>query len=290
MKCVDRNGNIVKQNEAQDKILKFLYKHMLGRVFLKQLVKPWVSKAAGAILDSPCSVGLIAPFIRKNHIDMEEYEERCFKSYNDFFTRRVKEGRRPIDEQPDHLIAPCDGKLCVYPIGKDSHFNIKNTEYTLESLLKSKKLAKYYEGGHLLLFRLSVDDYHRYCYIDHGKKTKNYRIKGVFHTVNPIANQVLPIYKENTREFTIIDTNNFGRVLVMEVGAMLVGRIVNYHEEATVERGQEKGRFEFGGSSIIVLLKKGQVTIDEDIRFHSANGIETKVRMGEKIGELNKIS
>ena len=215
---------------------------------------------------------------------MEEYEERSFISYNDFFTRRIKEDQRTMDYQPDHLIAPCDGKLCVYPITKDSSFLIKNTQYTLRSLLKNNKLADYYESGILLLFRLEVDDYHRYCYIDHGKKTKNYHIKGVFHTVNPIANQVLPVYKENTREYSVLDTDHFGRVVVMEVGAMLVGKIVNYHEAAIVQRGEEKGRFEFGGSSIIILLENGRAVIDEDIRFNSANGIETMVKLGERIG------
>lgn len=288
MKCVDRSGNIVKQNEAQNRILNVLYKNLLGRVLLKQLVKPWISNITGAILSSPCSRCLITPFVKSNKINLAEYEDRAFLSYNDFFTRRIKDGQRTIDHQPNHLIAPCDGKLCVYPITEDSRFTIKNTQYTLHSLLKNKKLADHYEGGVLLLFRLTVDDYHRYCYIDHGKKTKNYHIKGVFHTVNPIANQVLPVYKENTREFTVIDTDNFGRILVMEVGAMLVGKIVNYHEAAIVQRGQEKGRFEFGGSSIIILLEKDSAMIDEDIRYNSANEIETMVKLGERIGELIK--
>ena len=284
MKCVDRSGNIINQNEAQDRVLKALYQNLFGRILLKQLIKPWVSNVAGAILDSSWSRCLIAPFVKRNHINMAEYEDRSFLSYNDFFTRRIKDGHRSVDHQPDHLIAPCDGKLYVSPIMKDSRFTIKNTQYTLHSLLKNKKLADYYDGGVLLLFRLSVDDYHRYCYIDHGRKTKNYHIKGVFHTVNPIANQVLPVYKENTREFSIMDTENFGKVLVMEVGAMLVGKIVNYHEAAIVQRGEEKGRFEFGGSSIIILLEKGRAVIDEDILNNSANGIETKVKLGERIG------
>lgn len=284
MKCVDRSGNLIKQNEAQNKLLKFLYNYKLGRLLLKPLVTPWVSKLMGVILSSPCSRVLIAPFIKWNKIDMAEYEDRSFLSYNDFFTRKLKAGQRMVDYRPDHLIAPCDGKLCVYPITKDSRFTIKNTQYTLQSLLRSKKLANYYEGGVLLLFRLSVEDYHRYCYIDQGKKSKNYHIKGVYHTVNPIANQVLPVYQENAREFSLIATENFGRILVMEVGAMLVGKIVNYHENARVQRGEEKGRFEFGGSSIILLLEKDIVLIDEDICTNSANGIETVVKLGEKIG------
>ena len=161
---------------------------------------------------------------------------------------------------------------------------VKNTSYTLRSLLRNRNLADHYEDGTLLVFRLSVDDYHRYCYIDSGMKSKNFRIKGVFHTVNPIAHETVPVFKENTREYTILSSRNFGRLLVMEVGALLVGKIVNYHEKAYVMRGEEKGRFEFGGSTIIVCIEKGRVIIDNDIMENSMKGIETKVKMGEKIG------
>lgn len=284
MSCLDRSGNEIKQNNVQNKIFNFLYKNKLGRIMLKLLVKPWVSYISGVVLNSSYTRILIPPFIKKNKINMKEYEDRTYSSYNDFFTRKLNEGMRKIDFQPSHLIAPCDGKLSVYHINKDSHFIIKNTPYTLKSLLKNKKLADYYENGILLLFRLTVDDYHRYCYIDNGIKSKNYRVKGVFHTVNPLANEVVPVYKENTREYSVLYSENCGRVVFMEVGAMLVGKIVNYHEEASVKRGEEKGRFEFGGSTIIVCLEKGRIAIDKDILYNSARGIETLVKMGEKIG------
>lgn len=284
MECMDRKGNKFMQDETQNKILKFLYKNLCGRIILKQLIKPWVTKLSEHVMNSPCSRIFIPLFIKKYNIDMGEYENRTYSSYNDFFTRKIKKGRRQIDPYPKHLIAPCDAKLSVYPINKDSQFTIKNTTYTLSSLLRNKKLADFYEDGTLLIFRLTVDDYHRYCYIDSGRKSKNYRIKGVFHTVNPIANDLVPVYKENTREYSILHSENFGKILIMEVGALLVGRIVNYHEEAYVKRGQEKGRFEFGGSTIIVCLEKDRAVIDNDIVQNSLKGIETLVKMGEKIG------
>lgn len=287
MRCVDRSGNEVMQDTSQNNVLTFLYNKRLGRILLKLLIKSWVSYVFGLIMDSPFSGILIKPFIRKYRIDMEDYEDRKYSSYNDFFTRRIRQGKRVIDRHPKHLISPCDGKLSVYNINRDSRFIIKNTPYTLRSLLRSKRLADYYQNGTLLLFRLSVDDYHRYCYIDDGIKSGNHRIKGVFHTVNPLANDVLPIYKENTREFCFLKSDNFGRVLIMEVGAMLVGRIVNYHDKATVRRGEEKGRFEFGGSTIIVCLEKGRAQIDKDILSNSKEGLETVVKMGEKIGIIS---
>jgi phosphatidylserine decarboxylase len=284
MKCIDRDGYEINQNETQNKVLSFLYQTKPGRCFLSILVRPWVSNLTGFFLNLPVSRWMIGPFVQKNNIDLSEYEEREFHSYNDFFTRRIREGHRKIDEQRDHLIAPCDSKLSVYPIREDARFCIKDTQYSMESLLKSKKLAAHYEGGQLLVFRLTVDDYHRFCYADNGLKSRNYHIPGVFHTVNPLANDVFPIYKENTREFSILKSENFGNMLVMEVGALLVGKIVNYHEKTKVIRGQEKGRFEFGGSTVILCIEKGKAILDADILENSANGIETVVKMGERIG------
>lgn len=284
MKCVDREGYEIDQNETQNKVLAFLYQTRPGRCLLSVLVQPWVSKVGGFFLNLPLSRWMIGPFVRNNEIDLSQYEDREYRSYNDFFTRRIKEGRRKIDENRDHLIAPCDSKLSVYAIEEDARFTIKDTVYSMNSLLRNKKLAARYEGGQLLVFRLTVDDYHRFCYVDDGIKSKNYRIPGVFHTVNPLANDVFPIYKENTREFSLLKSKNFGNVLVMEVGALLVGKIVNYHEKSDVLRGQEKGRFEFGGSTIIVCLEKEKAIIDSDILENSKDGIETAVKMGERIG------
>lgn len=252
MAYADRSGNTYEYDDLQDRVLKYLYGSMPGRVLIKQLAKPWVSKLAQILLSSGFSRIFIPFFIKWKKIDMKDYENKKYTSFNDFFIRKIIRSRRIIDQSPNHLISPCDGKLSVYPIGRDTRFMVKNTSYTLRSLLRNRNLADHYEDGTLLVFRLSVDDYHRYCYIDSGMKSKNFRIKGVFHTVNPIAHETVPVFKENTREYTILSSRNFGRLLVMEVGALLVGKIVNYHEKAYVMRGEEKGRFEFGGSTIIL--------------------------------------
>lgn len=218
---------------------------------------------------------------------MSQYESRKFHSYNDFFTRKIKEGMRPVEQGADNFIAPCDSRLTVHEICDGATFNIKNTEYTMESLLRNNALADEYRGGLLLLFRLTVDDYHRYCYADSGVKGEDNYIAGVFHTVNPFAGQIFPIYKENSRCYCALETENFGKLLHMEVGALMVGKIVNYHKHGgfSFKRGQEKGRFEFGGSTVILCVKKDVLRVDEDILENSREGIETKVRMGEKIGE-----
>ena len=280
----DRKGQTVPGDAGQDRLLEWMYGTAIGRCFVRLMIVPRVSRAAGWLLDQRISALAVPAFIRKNCIRMEDFEQRPFTSFNDFFTRRVREGRRPIDREPAHLIAPCDSKLTVYPIGEDSRFCIKGVEYTLESLLRDRTLAERFLGGTLLLFRLTVGDYHRYGYVDSGFIGPQTHIDGVFHTVNPAAASRYPIYRENTREFALLESEYFGTLLQMEVGAAMVGRIVNEPGNRAVQRGEEKGRFEFGGSTVIVLLQKDAAMIDEDILRNTREDAETIVRLGEKIG------
>ena len=285
MKQKYRNGTIAEADSGQDRLLKLFYGHAAGRLLLKPLIHPIVSELAGRLLSSGVSCLLIRPFIRKHHIDMDQFEPVKYKSYNEFFARRIRPGMRPADPDPGHLISPCDSKLTVYPIAEDSRFEIKHTVYTVASLLRDPELARTFTGGYLFLFRLTVDDYHRYIYAADGEKGPTVRIPGVYHTVNPIANDYFPVYRENVREYSILHSPMFGDMVMMEVGAMLVGRIVNHQERAEVVRGQEKGYFQFGGSTVILILKDGTVDVDEDILENSRAGWETIVKMGEKIGE-----
>ena len=280
----DRNGNIVPGDDGQDRLLEWMYGSRPGRILVSFMIRPWVSRSAGWLLDRRISALAVKPFIKSNHIDMTDFEERNFSSFNDFFTRRVKEGRRPVDMKPEHLIAPCDSKLTVYPIEDNSRFRIKGVDYTLEQLLRDEELAQRFLGGTLLLFRLTVGDYHRYGYIDSGFLGEEIHVDGVYHTVNPAAASRYPIYRENTREYALLESEHFGSLVQMEVGATMVGRIVNNPGQTLVQRGQEKGRFEFGGSTVIVLLQKDAAIIDEDIRNNTSREEETVVRMGQVIG------
>ena len=125
-------------------------------------------------------------------------------------------------------------------MNKDTVIPVKQSQYTLASLLQNDQLAAEYEDGLCLVFRLCVDNYHRYSYADSGKKSSNVFIKGVLHTVRPIALENRPVFVENCREYTQIESEAFGKIIQMEVGAMLVGRIVNLEGEGFAERGKEK--------------------------------------------------
>jgi len=284
MRYIDRMGNKSEKDSFQDKFLKALYTNIVGRALVNLLVNPVVSKIGGRLLSTSASKILIKPFVKSNNIDLSKYEKQEFDSYNDFFIRKIKKNERIVNMDCKVLISPCDSKLSVHKINKNRHFFIKNTLYSTKTLLKDAKLSKKYSGGYAMIFRLTVDDYHRYCYVDNGIKTNNIFIQGVLHTVNPIANDILPIYKENSREYSILQSDNFGEVLMMEVGALMVGKIVNYHQSRRVKKGQEKGRFEFGGSTVILLIEKDKVIIDQDVLDNTQNEYETIVKMGEQIG------
>lgn len=263
--------------------LHFLYHTIPGRMLLKLLTQPCISQACGHFLDSGASRVLIAPFIRANHIPLSDYQLDQIHSFNDFFSRQIRPELRPIDMDPQHLIAPCDGLLSVWNIDHETILPIKQSQYTLSSLLQNEQLARRYENGFCFVFRLCVNHYHRYCYADSGKKSRNCHIPGILHTVRPDALSVLPVFTENSREYTLIRTDAFGTLLQMEVGAMLVGRIVNHHDTCSVQRGQEKGFFQYGGSTIILLVEKEKLTVREDLLKQAKSGAETPVKMGEVI-------
>lgn len=283
MKYIDRDGKKKDSCTGQDRFLAAVYGRTGGRLLIKPLLLPVVSKAVGTFLDSRCSCPLVPLFIRMNPIDMTDYVQRKYHSFNDFFTRELKEGRRAVDARENCLISPCDGKVSAYETGSRGVFNIKQTVYSLESLLRDRKLAEKYKDGYVVILRLSVDDYHRYVYPVSGRKSRNRFIPGILHTVNPAACEQIPVYKENAREYTMIRTEEFGDVLQMEVGALMVGRICNYQNQGTVAKGMEKGRFEFGGSTIILMLEKEKVRLAGDFLENTKRGYETQIHLGEAL-------
>ena len=263
----------------------FLYKTKPGRLALRLLISRPVSELSGKILDSRLSAGFIKPFVRMYGIELDDYRSDGIHCFNDFFCRRIKDGRRRISGGEDELIAPCDGLLSVYRITDDTRLNIKQSSFTVRSMLRDSRLAQTYKNGYALVFRLCVYHYHRYVYFDSGYKYKNRRIPGFYHTVRPVALEEFSVFAENTREYAVIDSQSFGRCVQMAIGAMLVGRIVNEHHSACrISRGDEKGHFEYGGSTVILLIPGGKAELRQDIMDSIGTAREIPVRMGETIG------
>ena len=269
------------------KALRFLYRTLPGRAVLKLLVSPAVAKTGALFLNSPLSRGMIKGFIKKNHIDTTRYEERRYHCYNDYFTRKQKSKITLPSSDPDAVTSPCDSRLTVYPIDENSVFTIKDSPYTVEELLESRELAERFRGGYCFIFRLSVDDYHRYSYIDSGACEPSVKIKGILHTVQPIATERYNIYKRNAREYTVQHTERFGDICYVEVGALMIGKIKNHHREAYVAcRSEEKGYFEYGGSTVVILFEKDRILPDPAILAATKDGKECRVLLEDTVATL----
>ena len=289
MKFIDRQGNITEKTTITDKICPLLYENPLGRMVVKTFCKPAFSRMMGAVLDSRLSVILTIPYKHFCNIDLKQCKPKFYSSFNEFFTRELKEELRPVDGEITSLISPADGKLSVFEIDKQLEIEVKQSKYSVAQLLKSETLAKQYEGGYVVVVRLTSEDNHHYCYVADGLKGKNHFIDGALHILHPHTAKLSSMLKENAREFCRIRTTHFGELIQMEVGAMIVGCVCNKDQSVCqVEKGAEKGYFSYGGSTVILLLQKDMVTMDADLLANTQNGIETLIKRGERIGYAGK--
>ena len=260
--------------------VRFLYGTVLGRILLKGILATHADRLAVAFLRSPLSRWVVGPYARRNGIELTAEQLRTFRSYGDFFVRT--RDLTDFDATPSHLISPCDGRLSVYPVREDSSFAIKSSQYSLRDLLQDEALAADLAGGSCYVFRLCPTDYHHYCYIDSGRQGENHFVPGVLHSVQPIACERHPVFVLNRRCWTRIDTDHFGPVVQTEIGALVVGGIVNPRENQRVSRGEEKGYFELAGSTITLLFEKGRVRLRPELEEALRRG-EVPVRQGEWI-------
>ena len=284
-----RTGKIEHENTYKQKGLKFLYHHPVGKIITNGLLSQrYMSALYGAHMKSPRSKSFIEPFIEQYKIDVSEIKRplESFRSFNDFFIRELVDGARVIDQEPSHLISPADSRLMVFNMASGLEIPVKGYWYSLLQLVKDKNIAKKYADGWCFVYRLAPPDYHRFCYIDNGKQEKVKRLRGVLNSVHPIAlKSKKSLLSKNYRELTVLHTENFGDVIHIEVGALLVGKVIQRDREAhSFRKGEENGWFEYGGSTVIQLFTKDAIKPDDDIMKYSAKGIETLVKVGEKTG------
>lgn len=271
--------------------LKWTYSSHVGMKLLEIIIKKKIfSKIYGYFCNSPFSKIKINRFIKNFNINMQESlkNQEEFKNFNDFFTRKLKNSARPINKSNNVLISPGDGRLLGYSnIDLNNIIQIKGITYKLCNLIGDKSIAEKFDSGSLIVLRLAPTDYHRFHFIDSGVCNPTRKIKGNYYSVNPIALKKIPnLFCENKRQWSIFNSNNFGDILYIEIGATCVGSIIQtYHPGKNINKGDEKGYFKFGGSTIILFFQKNKIKIDEDIIYQTKNGYETKVLMGEKIGK-----
>jgi len=267
-----------------------LYGTPPGRVLARVLSRSrWFSNLYGTLQRRPKSVEKIGAFIKQHHINVDEIDmpSAGFRSFNDFFTRTLRPSARPINPDPSILISPADSRLIAYPLQRDTVLSVKGFSFTLPELLRNHELARPYAGGTCLVFRLAPMDCHRFYYIDDGYHDAVVPVGGNLHSVSPLAvRHKADTLQNNYRQYCVLHTRNFGAVLHIDVGALTVGTIHQHLEQGgSFSRGQEKGVFAFGGSTIVLIFKPGTVIVDDDIAEYSRQGIETLVHYGSEIAK-----
>ena len=283
---VDRaTGQIKTEKVVSETALYWLYNNPLGKLTLQALMKRKVaSEFYGWLMHTHWSKRKIKPFIKTYHIDMSQFQKQDYHSFNDFFIRKLKPGARKIDTAINVVVSPADGKVFAYQDIAGQSFIVKGYRFNLKSFLQNDSLAKVYNQGSLLLFRLAPTDYHRFHFPVSGKLSKVTKIKGDYYSVNPIAiRERIKIYCENKREYQTIDSKEFGNVIMVEIGATMVGSIVQTFHGTIAIKGDESGYFQFGGSSIILLFKPGAIKIDTDLLKDTQHHLETSVKVGEHV-------
>ena len=288
-----KTGSLEEEAVFEKDVMEFLYGSRLGFFITELLFKHrWATELYARLQRGPRSRSKIRKFVESHGVNLDELERPVdsFNSFNEFFIRRLKPSARPIDRDPGSLISIADCRLSAYPIREDAVYPVKARSFTVARLVGDGEVAASYvasyAGGLCLIFRLAPVDYHRFGYVDDCEQSPVEAVNGFYRSVHPLSlRRMKAVFTENRREYCILKTANFGEVLHIDVGATGVGRIVQrHHGGGRFARGEEKGYFEFGGSTVILLLKPGAATIDDDIAEYSGRGIETVVRYGEKIG------
>jgi len=288
---VDRRSNeSFVEKVYGDDVMKVFYGHPAGlAVTTKLLTNRVLSNIYGAYNDSAASKHKIEDFVEALGIDITECSKDLveYVSFNDFFARKLRPGARVITEEDKAVASPGDGRLLVFPQIDDATVSyVKWAPISLFDLFnKNQELADRYRNGACAVLRLCPADYHRFHFPVAGKVGITKTVPGLLHSVSPYAlEQGLPVYCLNKRTLCELKTNEMGTILQMEIGALFVGSIVQTYRAGTqVQRGDEKGYFKFGGSTCILFFEKGTVQFDDDLVRNSQNGLETLVKMGERL-------
>jgi phosphatidylserine decarboxylase len=288
-----KTGSLEEEAVFEKDVMEFLYGSRLGFFITELLFKHrWATELYARLQRGPGSKSKIRKFVESHGVNLDELERPIdsFNSFNEFFIRRLKPSARPIDRESASLISIADCRLSVYPIRENAIYPVKAKSFTVAQLVGDDETASGYAAsyadGLCLIFRLAPVDYHRFGYVDDCEQSPVEATGGFYRSIHPLSlRRMKAVFTENRREYCVLKTANFGEVVHIDVGATGVGRIVQLHPGGgRFARGEEKGYFEFGGSTVILLLKPGVAKIDDDIAEYSGRGIETIVRYGEKIG------
>lgn len=267
--------------------MRWYYESRLGRLLNRfSITQKLASHAYGAYQGTGLSAQSVPEFIRKYRIREEEFDGAPYPSFNDFFIRPFRAGARRIEADPARMPAFAEGRYLAYrALDESAKFPVKGMWLTVEGLLEHQELSRIFAGGPAFIARLCPTDYHRFHYPDAGRTLERFHRPGDLHSVNPIALAFKPdILMRNDRWVSVLETRQFGRLAYIEVGAICVGKIVQTHpDDREFARGEQKGYFLFGGSTVILLGEKGSWEPDSDLIEKTQEGLETFVQLGEPV-------
>ncbi|MES2921799.1 MAG: phosphatidylserine decarboxylase [Verrucomicrobiota bacterium] len=273
-----------------EEFLRWSYGNPLGAISLNAFVKrPFFSTWYGRRMSTPESATRVGPFIAQYGLDPAEFADApgSYRSFNEFFFRKLKPAARPVDADEASVVFPADGRhLGFERASAIEGVFVKGQKFDLPALLGDENLAACYADGSLVLSRLCPVDYHRFHFPAAGVPGETRLIDGPLFSVNPIAlRQRLAYLWTNKRTITELKTERFGTVICMEIGATCVGTICQtFTPGQPVAKGAEKGYFAFGGSSTLTLFEPGAVQLAADLLDNSAKQIELYARIGSPMG------
>lgn len=276
--------------------LAFLYgDDLLSRLFGAPLMHalsrfPFFSAFYGWWQAQAWTKSKVGPFIAHYGVDPSEFleEPSQYPSFNSFFIRKLKPEARPIDPRSNVAVIPADARYWFYQdISKVDGFVVKDEKFCLRTLLNDPQLAERYSQGSMVIARLCPSDYHRYHFPCSGIAGPAQLINGYLYSVNPVAlRKDLSIFTQNKRTLCPVQSDRFGQVLYMEIGATFVGSIHQTYTPGTAQsKGAEKGYFSFGASSLILLFEPNKIAFDKDLLDASAAGKEIRCLMGQSMGK-----
>ncbi|MDZ8135442.1 MAG: phosphatidylserine decarboxylase [Nostoc sp. DedQUE04] len=289
-----QTGEIIYEQIFAEKTLRLLYENYFGFIVFTYLLNNktfcWLY---GKYQDLPLTKSQINKFVCRYQIDIKETELplKNYHSFNAFFSRRLKPNARIFTTESNIFCAPADSRILVYPkLTAETQIPVKSSSVTIAELLNCEKLAQIYRQGSALCLRLAPYDYHRFHFSDTGKALPAKYIQGKYHSVNPLAlAKVCNIFSLNKRMVTEFISDNFGRIAYIEIGAFTIGSIIQTYTHGIVYKGQEKGYFQYGGSTLVLLFQPGTICFDDDLIQHSLEGLEVYVQAGNQIGKKNQI-
>jgi phosphatidylserine decarboxylase len=287
-----KESSLKKERIYGEKWLRFSYENLLGRIGLWAMVKrTWFSKWYGSQMNRLKSREKINPFIKKYDLDESEFliPADSYRTFNEFFYRKLRPEARPINNDDHSVIYPADGRHFIIPdLSKIKRVYAKGQSFDLPALFGSSELAKPYANGSMIISRLCPVDYHRFHFPLSGKIGDTNLLNGTLLSVSPIAlRKRFSVFWENKRYLSFLKNHIIGNVAQFLIGATCVGSVhLTAKKDSLVAKGQEYGYFSFGGSCVITVFPPNTITFTKQIAEWSEKGIETYGKMGEKMGNL----